>query len=310
MIITAAEELALVHRHFADQRCNGATFSLLRSQRRCNLSAQERMERVTRMRQARPRVLYAEDETLIAAMVEAFLTEAGFETVVAHDGEQAARMLAAHRDELAALVIDVQLGRGPNGWDLARLARASNPRLPIIYTTGDSAYQWTTEGVPHSLAIEKPFVESQLLAALSGLMDGPIAATKERALTGPRQDASGSPANDDELRATIDKLTKRIADFEAASGDGAPPHGKLTDEKLATIAMSIYRARRRRSKFFEASLFAEPAWDMLLDLFVACVRGRKVSVTSLCRAAEVSDATGLRWIDMLEGKSLVRRRYV
>ena len=262
------------------------------------------------MGQTKPRVLYAEDETLIASMVEEFLTEAGFETIVAHDGEQAARMLAKHRDNLAALVIDVQLGRGPNGWDLARRARASNPRLPIVYTTGDSAYQWTTEGVPHSLAIEKPFVESQLLAALSGLMDGPIPATKEDVPTGPRQDEPGSPASDDELRAMIDQLTKRIAHFEDARGDGTAAEGKLTDETLATIAMSIYRARRRRSKFLEASLFAEPAWDMLLDLFVASVRGRKVSVTSLCRAADVSDATGLRWIEMLESNGFVRRRSV
>ena len=262
------------------------------------------------MGQAKPRVLYAEDETLIAAMVEEFLTQAGFETIVAHDGEQAARMLAKHRDDLAALVLDVQLGRGPNGWDLARQARAANPRLPIIYTTGDSAYQWTTEGVPHSLAIAKPFVESQLLAALSGLMDSPVpAASERRDRSGSGQETSGSPAGDDELRAMIERLTKRIADFEAARGDGAP-EGNLTDEKLATIAMSIYRARRRRSKFFDASLFSEPAWDMLLDLFVANVRGRKVSVTSLCRAAEVSDATGLRWIEMLESKGLVRRRSV
>src|SRR5688500_11784387 len=214
----------------------------------------------TAMGQAKPRVLYAEDETLIAAMVEEFLTEAGFEAIVAHDGEQAARMLAKHRDDLAALVVDVQLGRGPNGWDLARRARAGNPRLPVIYTTGDSAYQWTTEGVPHSLAIEKPFVEAQLLAALSGLMDGPISATDGRVLTGLCHDTAGPPASDDELRAMIEKLTKRIADFEAARGDGPLPQVKLTDEKLATIAMSIYRARRRRSKSFEASLFSEPAW--------------------------------------------------
>lgn len=260
------------------------------------------------MRQAKPRILYAEDETLIAAMVEEFLSDAGFETIVAHDGEQAARMLARHRDDLAALVLDVQLGRGPNGWDLARQARASNPGLPVIYTTGDSAYQWTTEGVPHSLAIEKPFVESQLLAALSGLIEGPALPT-DRARIGPRQDASGSPASDDELPAMIDRLTKRIADFEAARDDGAPK-GKLTDEKLATVAMSIYRARRRRSKFFEASLFAEPAWDMLLDLFVASVRGRQVSVSGLCRAADVSEETGLRWIELLESQGLVRRRSV
>ena len=261
------------------------------------------------MQEPKWRILYAEDETLIAAMVEEFLTEAGFETIVVHDGEHAERMLAEHHDDLAALVTDVQLGRGPNGWDLARRARASNPRLPIVYTTGDSAYQWTTEGVPHSLTVAKPFVESQLLAALSGLIDGPLPPPEGRAPIEPRQDASGSSAGDDELRAMIAKLTKRIAEFEAVGGNDALPEGKLTDEKLATIAMSIYRARRRRSKFFKVS-FVEPGWDMLLDLFVASVRGRKVSVTSLCRAAEVSDETGLRWIEQLEGNGLVRRRTV
>jgi DNA-binding response OmpR family regulator len=254
--------------------------------------------------------LYAEDETLIAAMVEESLSDAGFETIVAHDGDQAARILARHRGDLAALVLDIQLGRGPNGWDLARQARARNPGLPVIYTTGDSAYQWTTEGVPHSLAIEKPFVESRLVAALSGLIDAPVLATERRAPNGLRQDASSSPASVDELRATIDKLTKRIADFEAAHGDGALPQSKLPDEELAYIAMSIYRARRRRSKFLDASLFAEPAWDMLLDLFVASVRGRQVSVTRLCRAADVTEATGLRWIEMLESQGLMRRRSV
>jgi len=262
------------------------------------------------MGRAKSRVLYAEDETLIASMVEGFLTDAGFETIVAHDGEKAAQMLAKHRDGLAALVIDIQLGRGPNGWDLARKARAINPRLPIIYTTGDSAYQWTTEGVPNSLAIAKPFVESQLLAALSDLIDCPVAATEERSPGEPRQGDDGSPAHAESVQSTVANLPRKNAQAPGPRAAGPALASQLTDEELAAIAMSIYRARRRRSKFLDPSLFAEPAWDMLLDLFVASASGRVVSVTRLCRAADVPDATGLRWIEMLESKGLVRRRSV
>jgi DNA-binding response OmpR family regulator len=262
------------------------------------------------MHKAKPRILYAEDETLIADMVESFLTDAGFDALVAHDGEQAAQLLAQHSDDLAGLVTDVQLGRGPNGWDLARRARVSNPQLPIIYTPGDSAHQWTAEGVPHSLSIEKPFVESQLLAALDDLVDGPSPTITPRHTR--TENMPGSPTRDDELRAVIAVLTKKLADLEALRDHGTPPTpaNELTDEKLASIAMPIYRARRRRSKFFDASLFSEPAWDMLLDLFIASVHGRKVSTTSLCRAAEVYEAPGLRWIGILESQGLIRRRSV
>ena len=118
-----------------------------------------------------------------------------------------------------------------------------------------------------------------------------------------------SPTGDDETRAAS-VPAKRITDFNAQCGRAHPPAIELTDDKLASITMPIYRARRRRSKFFDSSLFSEPAWDMLLDLFIANVHGRKVSPTSLCRAAEVSEATGLRWIGVLESQGLIRRRSV
>ena len=87
-----------------------------------------------------------------------------------------------------------------------------------------------------------------------------------------------------------------------------PPSEGLSDEKLAILATSIYRARRRRLAYFEESLFGEPAWDMLLDLFVNKALGRRINTTSLCLAADVPQATGLRYIGLLESKGLVRRR--
>ncbi len=57
--------------------------------------------------------------------------------------------------------------------------------------------------------------------------------------------------------------------------------------------------RQARAKFFEGELFADPAWDMLLDLTAAHAEHARVSVTSLCIAAAVPATTALRWIKQL-----------
>ena len=56
-------------------------------------------------------------------------------------------------------------------------------------------------------------------------------------------------------------------------------------------------------------LFADPGWDILLDLFAAQEEGQQVSVSSLCIAAAVPPTTALRWItNMTEAGYLVRRQ--
>jgi hypothetical protein len=54
---------------------------------------------------------------------------------------------------------------------------------------------------------------------------------------------------------------------------------------------AVIRARRLRNQFFADELFADPAWDMLLDLFAAGLEKRRVSVSSLCIAAAVPPTT-------------------
>jgi DNA-binding MarR family transcriptional regulator len=74
----------------------------------------------------------------------------------------------------------------------------------------------------------------------------------------------------------------------------------------ATIRQLI-KARQARMRFFDAELFADPAWDILLDLAAARAERKQVSVTSLCIAAGVPATTALRWIgQMVEADLLVR----
>ena len=67
------------------------------------------------------------------------------------------------------------------------------------------------------------------------------------------------------------------------------------------LARQTYEDRRRRSKIFHSeALFGEPAWDILLDLFIAAKERRRVSVTSACIGSAVPSTTALRWIAILE----------
>ena len=77
----------------------------------------------------------------------------------------------------------------------------------------------------------------------------------------------------------------------------------------AKALRDIIKLRRLRDKFFAADLFADPAWDIMLDLKAAAQEGQNVSVSSLCIAAAVPPTTALRWITaMTESGMLVRRQ--
>jgi DNA-binding MarR family transcriptional regulator len=77
--------------------------------------------------------------------------------------------------------------------------------------------------------------------------------------------------------------------------------------QAAEVALSRYRQRRLRNRYFEPDLFRDPAWDILLDLFVAHGGRKQISLSSASLAAEVSAATGSRWIAKLEQQGLVER---
>lgn len=82
------------------------------------------------------------------------------------------------------------------------------------------------------------------------------------------------------------------------------PHAARAD---AAFIRTLLRTRRLRTHFFRADLFADPAWDMLLDLMAARLEGKQVAVSSLCIAAAVPPTTALRWIGVLTEGGLVVR---
>ena len=81
----------------------------------------------------------------------------------------------------------------------------------------------------------------------------------------------------------------------------------VSSKSLAT-ARRMIRERTRRQNFFDSSLFADPAWDMMLDLFVAEAEGRETPVMNLCLSSQVPETTTLRWVKTLEHAGIFIRQ--
>jgi Winged helix DNA-binding domain len=76
---------------------------------------------------------------------------------------------------------------------------------------------------------------------------------------------------------------------------------------LLEQAKALYQQRRLRARYFAGSLFAEPMWDMLLDLFIADCERRRITVKSVCIGADVPMTTALRHLRWLHEQGLVER---
>lgn len=100
-----------------------------------------------------------------------------------------------------------------------------------------------------------------------------------------------------ELSAELGRLAGEIADSETA------PAPMIDSE----FVRGLIRQRRRRSTEFGADLFADPVWDMMLDLLAARLDGRAVRTSSLCIAAGVPSTTALRWIRELSERGMFVR---
>lgn len=119
----------------------------------------------------KPIVLLVEDEAILAATLETHLNDEGFAVQLAGSGAAGKAALEENQAGLVCLVTDIRLGRGMNGWELARLARERNPSLPIVYMSGDSSADWASMGVPNSIMLTKPFALAQLTTAVAQLVN-------------------------------------------------------------------------------------------------------------------------------------------
>src|SRR3954467_5218298 len=118
-----------------------------------------------------------------------------------------------------------------------------------------------------------------------------------------------------ELLIRLSKEVSRIAGSLAQLSIGAaipPPQNPFSNQNDLDVPLEratwLIHARRTRAHYLAPELFADPAWDSLLDLLRAEIAHERISVSSACIAAAVPPTPGLRWLKTLEQHGLVVRQ--
>lgn len=218
------------------------------------------------------------------------------------------------------LLVDCPAEDGATLAALMRLdVRAAAARVPVIVSTSLAALEPVFACLDQSGAevLVEPTRGERVIALARALTKIPRMAVRER---------------DESDRLTLVRLTEQVAQIAAqidrlSSGElrafglespgddfrGAgeaerklirPPRAPLPDPRLVR---RVIRQRQARRQFFDAELFADPAWDILLDLTAARAEHARVSVTSLCIASGVPPTTALRWIAQMTEAGLLER---
>ncbi len=84
--------------------------------------------------------------------------------------------------------------------------------------------------------------------------------------------------------------------------------GEGSRQNLLLAARFLLDARQGRLEHFSPAMFGEPAWDLLLALYVTEPDVPAPPVSSLAKIAGIAVTTAFRWIDYLEEKRLIERR--
>ncbi|NIJ08041.1 DNA-binding transcriptional ArsR family regulator [Sphingomonas vulcanisoli] len=117
-----------------------------------------------------------------------------------------------------------------------------------------------------------------------------------------------SNGTDDVIRLTdeLRRIASRIRDSVPSRRRERLSVDTIDQPDHLTLAEAMLSARRRIGNHFPPLLFADPARDLLLDLYASGLRGKPVSISSACIAAAVPATTALRWIKKLQRDGLVK----
>lgn len=115
------------------------------------------------------------------------------------------------------------------------------------------------------------------------------------------------------IRKAVALLNDTVRSIEQTS-PATPNRARMTitqveaeRHSLCLAARLEYQRRARRYTYSFGSLMGEPAWDILLDLFILWGEGRVARIKDACIASRCAETTALRYISTLENAKLVER---
>ncbi|MBE9607014.1 response regulator [Acetobacteraceae bacterium H6797] len=116
------------------------------------------------------RILVVEDEIIVRMVLNEMLTDLGCEVVQAATGEEGAAHLAEGSFDL--LFTDVRLPGALSGLDMAEMARAKMPGIPVIIASGATAdlKEKLASLEPPPVVMPKPYNFAALMTLVRGMM--------------------------------------------------------------------------------------------------------------------------------------------
>jgi two-component system phosphate regulon response regulator OmpR len=197
------------------------------------------------------KIVIVDDDARIRDLLRRFLSQEGFDVLMAEDARALARIL--QRESVDLLVLDLMLP-GEDGLSICRRLRAEGQKVPIIMLTakGEDVDRITGLDIGADDYLTKPFNPRELLARIHAVL-------RRR----PAQEVPGAPGNDQEVIAFGDfvfdlgarSLKKADQDIALTTGEFAMlkvlarhPRQPLSRDKLAQLA------RGREFEPFDRSL--------------------------------------------------------
>jgi DNA-binding NtrC family response regulator len=114
------------------------------------------------------RVLVVDDDPGVCGLIADMLAEVRLKAVCVTSDTEAYRIIPT-LPTIKAMVIDINLGAGTTGFDVARFARRVIPKVPIIYISGEATPEmFAGAGVPDTDFLLKPFAADDLLRVVAG----------------------------------------------------------------------------------------------------------------------------------------------
>ena len=155
-----------------DSRPNqGTAFSIyLPASRRVEQT--DEAEPAPETRPGRETILLVDDEKAIRSMGRTMLTRNGYKVLTAESGEQARRIYARRRDEISAVILDLNMP-GMGGRKCFRELRKINPDVKVIISSGYSEKSDLNAELDDEAAgyLPKPFSRADMLSVVGKVID-------------------------------------------------------------------------------------------------------------------------------------------
>ena len=209
----------------------------------------------------------------------------------------------------SALWIELEDGRSEGLEELlGRVGRdVIEGRFPAVVAAPAALIDLLAARLPDGVQLVIDGSDSDRASALAIALSGLGAADRLSDVATDQNTARLRQLSDEVSRiaATLARLSSVPAvGFVEAPAEAGPDIPEVSVDAVRTVI----RARRLRGRYFPDELFADPAWDMLLDLLQAELAQLRVPVSSLCIAAAVPATTALRWLKSMTEQGLFVRR--